>query len=355
MIGAPASIPAELPAFTTTLCPDSRARRSAPADDRVMTTEIAAIPSTTVSPESAPITATTAGVVQSPMPTQDNPMQAHAIEAKGTGPHAVPGHAGRQVDPRPAALLADHRQAEREGEPGDAACASHDPPVADLATTSEACADRRRRRTVRSALSTHTAREQTGCGHSHRFDPEQSVGVAGRHGQRPNDRADHHPDPAQTVLPSEQYDGPALTPPVSGVCQQSRPARVGERVAAAEQEPADHQQLRREQPQHRGGRHERQCCRRNRRNHSQPWTRVDPLPSLARPPGRQQHWYAGRATNQPGRGDRARLSQDHQRQRDLGDPEREVRHSPPASASDRALMPLILSVFRPLRYPPSVW
>lgn len=85
MIGPPASIPAELLALTTTLCPDSSVRRSAPADDRVMMTEMAAIPRTTVTPESAPITATTAGVVHRPMPTQHSPMQVQAIDANGTG------------------------------------------------------------------------------------------------------------------------------------------------------------------------------------------------------------------------------------------------------------------------------
>ncbi len=85
MIGPPTSMPAALPAFTTTLCPESNARRSAPADDRVMRTEIAAIPITTVTPDSAPITATTGGVVQTPIPTQHSPLQAHAIDAVTTG------------------------------------------------------------------------------------------------------------------------------------------------------------------------------------------------------------------------------------------------------------------------------
>src|SRR4051794_30311139 len=68
MIGPPASIPAALPAFTTTLWPDNNARRSAPADDLVISTEIAAFPTTTVSPANAPITATTTGVVHKPIP-----------------------------------------------------------------------------------------------------------------------------------------------------------------------------------------------------------------------------------------------------------------------------------------------
>jgi hypothetical protein len=85
MIGPPASIPAELPAFTTTFCPDSSARRSAPSDDRVMRTEIAAMPSTTVTPDTAPRTATTGGVVHRPMPIQQTPIVAQAAAASGTG------------------------------------------------------------------------------------------------------------------------------------------------------------------------------------------------------------------------------------------------------------------------------
>src|SRR5215217_5237151 len=85
MVGPPASIPAALPAFTTTLWPDNNARRSTPADDLVISTEIAAIPITTVSPDNAPITATTTGVVHKPIPTQHRPIQAHATDAVRTG------------------------------------------------------------------------------------------------------------------------------------------------------------------------------------------------------------------------------------------------------------------------------
>lgn len=83
--GPPIRNPAELLALTTTDCPDSNARRSAPADDLVISIEIAAIPSTTVTPESAPSTATAAGVVQMPIPTQHSPIKVHEIAASGTG------------------------------------------------------------------------------------------------------------------------------------------------------------------------------------------------------------------------------------------------------------------------------
>ena len=83
--GPPISSPAELPALTTTDCPDNNARRSAPADDLVIRIEIAAIPSTTVAPDSAPKAATAAGVVQTPIPIQPSPIQAQAIAAIGIG------------------------------------------------------------------------------------------------------------------------------------------------------------------------------------------------------------------------------------------------------------------------------
>lgn len=83
--GPPISSPAELPAFTITDCPDSNARRSAPPDDLVITIEIAAIPSTTVTPDSAPNPATAAGVVHTPIPAHANPIVAHAIVANAIG------------------------------------------------------------------------------------------------------------------------------------------------------------------------------------------------------------------------------------------------------------------------------
>lgn len=85
MIGPPISRPAELLALTTTPCPLSRARRSAPADDWVMANEIAEIPITTVSPENAPATATTGGLGHRPIATQHIPLQAHATAAQATG------------------------------------------------------------------------------------------------------------------------------------------------------------------------------------------------------------------------------------------------------------------------------
>ncbi|WP_185445876.1 hypothetical protein [Kribbella qitaiheensis] len=83
--GPPISNPAELPALTTTDCPDNKARRSAPTDDLVIRIEIAAIPSTTVTPDNAPNAATATGVVHTPIPTHPSPIQAHAIEAIGIG------------------------------------------------------------------------------------------------------------------------------------------------------------------------------------------------------------------------------------------------------------------------------
>lgn len=47
--------------------------------------EIAAIPSTTVTPDNPPSTATAAGVVHTPIPIQHNPISAQTVPASGTG------------------------------------------------------------------------------------------------------------------------------------------------------------------------------------------------------------------------------------------------------------------------------
>ena len=83
--GPPMSNPAELPALTITDCPDNNARRSDPADDLVIRIEIAAIPSTTVTPDSAPNAATATGVVHTPIPIHPSPIDAQAIVAIGIG------------------------------------------------------------------------------------------------------------------------------------------------------------------------------------------------------------------------------------------------------------------------------
>ncbi len=79
------SNPAELAALTITVCPESNARRSDPAEDLVITIEIAAIPSTTVTPDSAPNPATATGAVQTPIPIHPSPIVAQAIVAIGIG------------------------------------------------------------------------------------------------------------------------------------------------------------------------------------------------------------------------------------------------------------------------------
>src|SRR5689334_1118996 len=84
MIEPPASRPTELLALTTTDCPDSNARRSDPFDVRVIAAEIAVIPQTMTTPETAPNTATLVVLAHRPMPAQHSPVIAQAAPASGT-------------------------------------------------------------------------------------------------------------------------------------------------------------------------------------------------------------------------------------------------------------------------------
>jgi hypothetical protein len=81
--GPPTSIPPELAALTTTLCPARRVRRCSPVEVRVMEAVTPALPTTTHRPATKPAATMTGTDGSRPITTQQQPVTSHAAQIAG--------------------------------------------------------------------------------------------------------------------------------------------------------------------------------------------------------------------------------------------------------------------------------